>query len=107
VPAFVSEWRAGSHGNPELIQRVVAVRLKAEFESIRDNDREPPLYAGELVDLTSVGFVAGQLESLCQSVSNSVGRDQTCKAHAEYLSSYLGQENPDAGSKTGRNGAQP
>jgi hypothetical protein len=86
LAAFLAEWRAGSDQNLELFERVVAVRLKAELQSIHNEASESWLYAGELSDLTSRSFVAGQLESLCQRLTNPVGRTQACAAYAEEFS---------------------
>jgi len=83
VPAFLASWKAGYAQGAELIERIVAVRLKAELESIPTGRGEYWLDTEELAELTSQSFIASQLDSLCHVLTNPVGRVKACAALAE------------------------
>lgn len=83
LPAFLTHWRDYERG-AGLIERVVAVRLKAELESISTDRSE----YWRLAELTSHAFVAGQLDSLCHSLTSPRGRTQACAALAELFPKY-------------------
>ena len=72
----------------ELAERIVAVRLKAELAGVQDDlsDYSRDMY--DLVDLTSSSFVVGQLGSLCQSLTNPLGRKIACSAYAEQAKDF-------------------
>jgi hypothetical protein len=87
-PALIETWRAGYAQNMELAERIVAVRLKAELASVQDDlsDYSRDMY--DLVDLTSSSFVVGQLSSLCQSLTNPLGRKIACSTYAEQAKDF-------------------
>ena len=86
--ALIETWRAGCAQNMELAERIVAVRLKAELAGVQDDlsDYSRDMY--DLVDLTSSSFVVGQLGSLCQSLTNPLGRKIACSAYAEQAKDF-------------------
>ncbi len=86
LPEFLASWRAGYEQGGSLIERIVAVRLKAELESLPALHTDLWLETWELQDLTSASFIESQLDSLCQSVVNPVGREEACAAFAEKIS---------------------
>jgi hypothetical protein len=93
LPAFLADWRAGYEQGGGLIERVVAVRIKAELETApTDLSSLPPdrrdwwWCDGELMELTSASFIGRQLDSLCRSLSNPVGRVAACMESAKTVS---------------------
>jgi hypothetical protein len=75
-PSFLSIWQTGYGQESGLMERIVAVRLKAHLES--GSPPFPPFRIYELTDLTSPAFVAHQLDSLCRGLENQPGRATTC-----------------------------
>jgi hypothetical protein len=69
--------------NMELAERIVAVRLKGELGATQNgfSDYSTDMY--DLVDFTIPSFVVGQFGSLCQSLTNPVGRKIACSFCAE------------------------
>jgi hypothetical protein len=84
LPAFISQWKSGKSLDADLFERIAAVQLQAEFESIRAAEREyfsPGMQA--LMGLTSPFFVAGQLDTLCRQLANPSGRFAACYLSAQ------------------------
>jgi hypothetical protein len=81
--ALIETWRAGYEQNMELPERIVAVRLKSELGGIQDDFSDYSRDMYDLVDFTSPSFVVGQLGSLCQSLTNPVGRKIACSFYAD------------------------
>jgi hypothetical protein len=75
-PSFLSIWQTGYGQESGLIERIVAVRLKAYLEGV--SPPFPLFRIYELTDLTSPAFVAHQLNSLCQGLENQSARAQAC-----------------------------
>jgi hypothetical protein len=86
--ALIDTWRAGYGQDMELAERIVAVRLKGELAGVQDDlsDYSRDMY--DLVDFTSPSFVVGQLGSLCQSLTNPVGRKIACSFYAEQAKDF-------------------
>jgi hypothetical protein len=83
--AFLETWRAGYGRNLDLAERLVAVRLKGELAGVQSDSSDCPRDMIDLFNLTSPSFVVGQLGSLCQSLTNPVGRKIACSLYAEEL----------------------
>jgi len=86
--AFLSQWRAGYGGGLELPERIVAVRLKAEWESSQNEASEYWRDCYDLAELASPAFLIGQLDLLCHNVVNPLGRSIACSAYAEQSKDY-------------------
>ena len=85
VPTFLSEWNAGYARGGTLIERLVAVLLKAELENIPADGSNLLLYTWDLKELTNYSFLAGQFDSLCHGLTNPVGRTRACAEFTEVL----------------------
>jgi len=84
LPAFISLWGSGQTLDADLFERIAAVRLRAEFESIPAAEREyfsPGMHT--LIGLTSPFFVAKQLDTLCRDLANPFGQFAACYASAQ------------------------
>ena len=85
---FLDYWRTGYEQNLELPERIVAVRLKAEWESSKTDSSEYWRDCYDLVEFTSPPFVVGQLNSLCNGLKNPLGRRLACSAYAEQSKNF-------------------
>ena len=88
LPEFLAAWRFGYAEDGSLIERIVAVRLKAEPECLQSRHTDVWLETWELQDFTGASFIEGQLDSLCHGLSNPVGREEACAAFAEKISRH-------------------
>ena len=86
--ALIATWRAGYGRNLELSERLVAVRLKGELAGVQDDFSDYSRDMYDLVNFTSPSFVVGQLGSLCQSLTNPLGRKIACSAYAEQAKDF-------------------
>jgi hypothetical protein len=77
-PSFLSVWQTGFAQESDLMERVVAVRLKAYLETVSPQNVDPTFPVYELTELTSPAFVARQLASRCQALENQSGRAKAC-----------------------------
>jgi hypothetical protein len=85
VQNFTAGWEAGLLRGEDLLERIAAVLLKADLESLDEADAARYwLNAYELVDLTSRKFVASQLSSLCSSLPNPGGRVKACSEYRQW-----------------------
>jgi hypothetical protein len=82
IPFFLADWHAGYGHDAGLIERIVALRLKAELESIPTDGSEYWLTTEDDVGVTSPAFVASQLESHCRNLTNPAGRAKACDSIA-------------------------
>jgi hypothetical protein len=83
LAAFVSEWGSQDIGS-NLLERIVAAHLKAEFGGVPDGDREyfsPGLQT--LIGITNSFFVARQLDMMCHQLANPTGRSAACYTAAQ------------------------
>ena len=88
LPGFIAAWHAGYAQDGTLMERIVAVRLKAELESLLSRRAYVGRETWELQEFTSTSFIEGQLNSLCHSLSNPLGREEACAALAESISRH-------------------
>jgi hypothetical protein len=82
---FITTWEAGYLQGADLLERIAAVRLKSELESVRGT--EAVAYSSrvwELAVLTSVEFVVSQLSTLCTTLANPGGRATACAEHLNF-----------------------
>ena len=86
--AFLETWRTGYGENLELAERLVAVRMKGELAVIQNDRSDYWRDMCDLVDFTNASFVAGQLDSLCQGLTNPTGRQVACSAYSEQLKNF-------------------
>jgi hypothetical protein len=88
VPSFITNWNAGYGQGGDVMERIVAVRLKAELENIGESEgREYWLNTLELAGLTSRSFVAGYLNVLCNQLANPAGKAKACAAFTDEVRS--------------------
>ena len=88
VQRFIANWEAGYLRGADLLERIAAVRLKAELESLEEAEAAKYwLNAWELATLTSREFVATELSNLCTSLTNTGGRAKACAERDELLPS--------------------
>jgi hypothetical protein len=80
---FVDWWHAGYAKDLNLPERIVATRLKAGFEAIRDARDEFWPSPMELPDFTSPAFFLKQLQFLCRDVVSLPGRRLACSGYEE------------------------
>jgi hypothetical protein len=85
---MIATWQAGYGRNLELSERLVAVRLKGELASVQNDFSDYSRDMYDLVNLTSPSFVVGQLGSLCQSLTNPLGRKIACSAYAQQAKDF-------------------
>jgi len=98
VPALLSDWKTGYENRLDPLERLVALRFRAEFEALsvgqlrEDFDSVGPLvnhyWATDLVDLVRlVGpwFVATQLDTICHRSANPSARLAACFVSGEYF----------------------
>jgi hypothetical protein len=86
VQPFITNWDAGYLHGADLLERVSAVLLKAELESLDEAEAAKYwLNSWELVTLTSREFVATQLSNLCTTLTNPGGRAKACAEHAQLV----------------------
>ena len=84
VQNFIASWEAGVLRGADILERIAAIRLKAELESL--DEKEATSYwlnTPELIELTSQAFIAAQLSGLCASLTNPTGRVRACVEYAE------------------------
>ena len=93
LPAFLASWRADYEEGRGSIERVVAARIKAELETaptdlkiLPPDSRDLWWCDEDLTELTSASFIGRQLDSLCRSLSNPVGRMAACIEFAKTVS---------------------
>ena len=86
--AFLNQWLSGYAAALDVTERIVAVRLKAEWESSQNESSEYWRDCYDLVELTSPSFVIGQLDSLCHGTINPLGRKIACAAYAEQSKNF-------------------
>lgn len=82
--AFLSAWDSLQNTGPNPLERIVAAHLKAEFEGVRDGDREH--FSADmqtLIGITSPFFVARQLDTMCRQLANPPGRAAACYTTAQ------------------------
>ncbi|MBZ5728421.1 MAG: hypothetical protein LAP87_25995 [Acidobacteriia bacterium] len=98
VPALMSNWKSGHENRPDPLERLVALRFRAEFEALsvaqlrEDFDSDGPhvnhYWATDLPDLIRVVgpfFVATQLDNICQHSANPSARLAACFVAGEYF----------------------
>jgi hypothetical protein len=98
APALVSDWKAGYESRFNPLERLVALRFRAEFEALSvdqlrdDLDSDGPRvnhhWASDLFDLIRVVgplFVASQLDAICQHSPNASARVAACFVSGEYF----------------------
>jgi hypothetical protein len=84
VQDFIANWDAGDLEGADLMERIVAVRLKAELESVKETERDKYwLNTAEMATLTSPAFVTSQLNELCYRLVNPIGRAIACAESAQ------------------------
>jgi hypothetical protein len=82
---FTSGWEAEPLRGEDLLERIAAVLLKADLESLDEADAARYwLNTYELVELTSRKFVASQLSNLCSSLPNPGGRVKACSEYRQW-----------------------
>ena len=79
VPAFLANWKSYER-SATFLQRVVAVRLKAELESPTAENAGYWWSNGDLETLAGPTYFASQLDSMCRTLTNPHGRAQACFA---------------------------
>jgi hypothetical protein len=85
VENFTAAWEAGLLRGADLLERIAAVLLKAELESVDETEASRYwLNTHELVELTSRKFVASQLSSLCTTLPNPGGRAKACSEYRQW-----------------------
>jgi hypothetical protein len=85
VPNFIAKWESGFLREADMLERIVAVLLKAELESVGEKEASGYwLNTPELVELTSRKFVTGQLSRLCTSLPNPSGRTKACSEYTQW-----------------------
>ena len=84
-PSFLSVWQTGYGQESDLMERIVAVRLKAYLENVSLQDIATFFRIYELAELTSPAFVASQINSYCQGQGNQPGRAQACAKLAQEI----------------------
>lgn len=95
LPALISAWNSGRDGGADLLERLVSLRLRAEFEGLpasdlratfTGNSRIPrDYYMRDLTDLVRLDgpfFVATQLDDICRNSKNQFGRIASCDVTA-------------------------
>jgi hypothetical protein len=88
VAPFIAGWHSGYEHQRTAVERLVAVGLRAELENIRTGQTDYCLSTAQLEELTSATFVTDQLNSLCESISNPVGRATACAESARRSSPH-------------------
>jgi hypothetical protein len=88
IQKFIAEWETGFLRDADLLQRIAAVWLTAYFESVDEEGARgrPDIY--ELVQLTTRGFVSGQLSRLCTNLPNPVKRWKACSEYADWKEGF-------------------
>lgn len=90
LPALLSEWKSSRNGDADVLERLVRLRLDAEFGGLSANEVRPEVisrdyYLGGLPDLVRlVGpfVVASQLDDICRLSGNQFGRLAACDVTA-------------------------
>jgi hypothetical protein len=85
LPEFLSDWNGGYARAGSLVERLVAILLKADFESSKADGSDSYLNTWELAELTSHSFITGRLDSLCHLLTNPAGRTRACAEFAQAL----------------------
>lgn len=98
VPTLLSDWKSGYKSRADPLERLVALRFRAEFEDLTvnqlqedfgsDGPRVNHYWATDLQDLIRlVGpfFVVTQLDSICHHSANPSARLAACFVSGEYF----------------------
>jgi hypothetical protein len=98
VPALLSDWKSGYENRLDPLERLVALRFRAEFEALsvgqlrEDFDSDGPRvnhhWATDLPDLDRVVgllFVVTQLDTICHHSANPSARLAACFVSGEYF----------------------
>jgi hypothetical protein len=94
VPALLSAWNSGQESGADTLERLVALRFRAEFETLsmgqlrEDFGSDGPRVAYDLRDLIRVVgpfFVVTQLDSICHHSANPSARLAACFVSGEYF----------------------
>jgi hypothetical protein len=98
LPALLSAWNSGEASGAGLLERLVALRLRAEFEGLSESqlredfrDRGPIVNhhwvtdLGDLVRIVGPFFIAAQLDDLCRHSTNPSARFAACFVTGEYF----------------------
>jgi hypothetical protein len=91
LPALLSAWNSGRESDVDPLERLVSLRLRAEFEGLSASElraafhdrvpipRDYQLYdLPDLVRLAGPLFVATQLDDICRNSENRFGRFAAC-----------------------------
>lgn len=86
VEKFITNWKAGYLRGADLLERIAAVQLKAELETLDETEAAKYwLNTWELATLTSREFVVTQLSNLCASLTSPWARAKACTEHAQLM----------------------
>lgn len=98
LPALLSAWKSGQMSGGDQVERLVALRIRAEFESLSesqlredfgdDGPRVNHHWATGVYDLVRIGgplFVVTQLDDLCLHSTNTSARFAACFVTAQYF----------------------
>ena len=94
VPGMLAAWNSGRNSLADPLERLVALRFRAEFESLSSSQLREQVslpvpknyYVDGLPDLARLFdpfFVATQLDEACRHSTNPLGRFAACRATAE------------------------
>ena len=98
LPALLSAWNSGEATGTDPLERLVALRFRAEFEGLSESqlredfgDRGPIVNhywatdLGDLVRIVGPFFVVAQLDDLCRHSTNPSARFAVCFVTGEYF----------------------
>lgn len=98
VRSIISAWNSGQGSDGDPVERLVALRLRAELEGLSENqlredfgDDGPRVnhhWIGDMFDLVRVAgpfFVMTQLDDICHNSRNSSARFAACYLTAQYF----------------------
>ncbi len=98
LPALLSAWKSGEKSNADPLQRLVELRMRAEFESLPESQLREDFgeagprvnhnWAFDLPDLVGVAgpfFVASQIDDICRHSTNPSARFAACFVTAEFF----------------------
>ena len=102
IPDLLSYWRSGRAATLEPLRRVVALRLRAEFEALSEADVQKqnanaPIQsvyalrdAADLVRLVGPFMVASELDQMCVASGNRLARLAACDVTAQMFPGRCG-----------------
>ena len=84
LSGFIAAWDSDFAARAGLMERLVAVRLKAELDSIQSGGQDYWLNTSDLDELAGHDFVLKQLEAFCNGQhATHAGRIVACRAAAQ------------------------